>query len=63
MTQKFSFTVFVEVKRATGKFAGRDEIAEAIGDEIEGHDPGSFCSLGVDGESEYEIESEEVEDT
>lgn len=62
MTQKFVFTVSVEVNRTTGKFATRDEIAELIRAELEGSDPGTLDGLGADGASEYETEMWEVED-
>jgi hypothetical protein len=63
LSHRFTFTVTVEVNRTSGKFASRDEIAEAIISEIEGTDPGSLDGLGADGESEYEVESWEVEET
>ena len=62
MTQRFFFTVSVEVNRTTGKFATRDDIAERIRDELEGSNPGTLDGLGADAESEYEIEMWEVED-
>ncbi len=62
MSHRFTFTVNVEVTRTSGKFASRDEIAEALIEEIEGADPSSIYNLGADGESEYEIDSWEVEE-
>lgn len=63
MAQHFTFTLTVEVNRTSGKFAARDEIADAIIDELTSADPGSLYNLGADGESEYEIESWEAEET
>lgn len=53
----FTFTVTVEVERTEGKFAGREEIAEAIREELESADPGT-----VEGENggQYEVVSFEV---
>lgn len=63
MAQHFTFTLTVEVNRTSGKFAPRDEIADAIIDEINSADPSSLYNLGADGDSEYEIESWEAEET
>jgi len=63
LAQHFTFTLTVEVNRTSGKFASRDEIADAITDELNSADPGSLYNLGADGESEYEIESWEAEET
>jgi hypothetical protein len=62
MAHTFKFTVTVELERESGKFASRDEMAEAIRDEIEGADPGSVYGIGADGESSYTVNSWEVED-
>lgn len=46
------FTIEVEVEREQGKFASRDEIAEALAEAVEQAD---LSSLGADGTSEYVI--------
>ena len=63
MAQHFTSTLTVDVNRTSGKFASRDEIADAIIDELNSADPSSLYNLGADGESEYEIESWEAEET
>ena len=55
MTHRLSFTVQVELERVEGKFAGRDEMAEAITEMIENANEGDICGIGADGESDYEI--------
>ncbi len=62
MSHKFKLTVTVELTRTEGKFASRDEMIEALRDEIEGMDPGEIYGLGADGESTYEITSWEVDE-
>jgi hypothetical protein len=57
---KITFTVEVELERVQGKFAGKDEIAEAIAEMIEGANESSVDGVGADGDSEYEIVSWEV---
>ena len=54
---QFTFTVNVTAERSEGKFASRDEIGDAILDELQGSDPGT-----VDGEAggSYEITEWEV---
>ena len=39
---RFEFTVSVEVERTEGKFASRDELAEAIQEALDGADPGEL---------------------
>jgi hypothetical protein len=60
MAHTFTFTVRVELSRESGKFASRDEMAEALRDELEG--PGSVYGIGADGDSTYTVESWDVED-
>jgi hypothetical protein len=62
MAHTFTFTVTVELARESGKFAGRDEMADAIRDALEGADPGSVDGIGADGESSYTVESWDVGD-
>jgi hypothetical protein len=54
---QFTFTINVTAERSEGKFASRDEIGDAILDELEGADPST-----VDGEAGgvYEITEWEV---
>ena len=58
----YQFNVTVEVERESGKFAGRDEIEEALMEGIEsGVDGASLDGLGADGESTYTIEDISIE--
>jgi len=53
---KLTFLVEIEVERETGKFAGRDEIAEAILEELgSSTENADLSSLGMDGTSVYNI--------
>lgn len=53
---KIRVMVEVEVDRVTGKFASKDDVVEAIAEEIEGAISGlSLDGLGADGDSEYEV--------
>jgi hypothetical protein len=62
MAHHFEFRVTVEVTRESGLFAARDEIAEQLRDAIEGADPGYVSGVGANGDSEYTVDSWEVED-
>lgn len=53
---KIRFEVEVEVKKASGKFCSKDDVANAILEQLEGSDPGSIT---VD-DTEYEVESFQV---
>ena len=55
MAHRFVFTLTVELTRTEGKFAGRDEMADALIEEIEGNAPTELYGLGADGESAYEV--------
>jgi hypothetical protein len=59
----FTVTVRVELSRESGKFASREEMLEAIVDELDNVDPGQFDGLGADGESTYIVESWTTEAT
>lgn len=64
MSHKFTIQVTIELERESGKFASRDEMAEALVDAIDSSDPGSLDGLGADGESTYTITdwtSEEIQ--
>ena len=52
----YRFTIEVEVERVEGKFAPRDEIADAL---ISACEDASLYGLGADGASEYEVVSVE----
>jgi hypothetical protein len=59
-------TVTVEVQHVSGKFVRREEIAEQLRDSLECDVPdlaqdADLSGLGEDGESEYQVESVEVE--
>jgi hypothetical protein len=54
--------VTIDTERESGKFAGRDEIRDALIEAIESADPGSLDGLGADGESEYSVEDWTVEE-
>jgi hypothetical protein len=61
MAHRFTVTLEVEVERTEGKFASRDEIAEAIQEALANAGEGeSLSGLGADGDSEYEITSSVV---
>lgn len=60
MGMKITIAIDIEVERVEGKFASKDEIAEAIADELDAADPGTVSGVGADGASEYEITSWEV---
>lgn len=59
MAHRFTFTVEVELERTEGKFASRDEMAEAIIDMLEGAEDGVY-GIGSDGDSNYEVSNWEV---
>ena len=50
---RFSFTVEVEVERASGKFASREDIAEVIQEWLEGANEDEVYGVGSDGDSTY----------
>lgn len=52
-----TFTIEVTVERVAGKFAPRDEIADALATAVEDAD---LYGLGADGESEYNVEDVSV---
>lgn len=58
---RFRLAVDVELERTSGKFASRDELAEALIAELD-VDPGSIYGVGADGESEYDVTGWEVSD-
>jgi hypothetical protein len=62
MAHTFQFLVTVELTREQGKFAARDELADALRDELEGGDPGGVYGVGADGSSDYTVDSFTVED-
>jgi hypothetical protein len=59
---RLEYRVTVEIERLQGKFASKDEITEAILEEIRGANPDSIDGLGADGTSEYEITDWDVEE-
>lgn len=59
---RFTLTVEVEVERTEGKFAGRDEIADALVEAIEDANPSSVDGIGADGISSYEVVDWQVEE-
>lgn len=61
MAHTFKVEIEVEVERIEGKFASRDEIAEAIQEALASAGEGdSLSGIGADGTSEYEIVSSTV---
>lgn len=54
MAHRFTFTVEVELERSEGKFAARDEMADAIIDMLEGAEDGVY-GIGSDGDSSYDV--------
>lgn len=61
MAHTIEFKVTATIDRTSGLFASRDDIAEAMRQEIEDGNPGSLYGLGNNGDSEYEITDFEVE--
>lgn len=60
---QLTFLVNVETERESGKFAGRDEISEAISNAIQDAESNAeLSSLGADGDSVYNITSFEIEE-
>jgi len=62
MAHKFTFTVSVELEREEGKFASREEMADAIREWLEGADEGAIYGIGADGDSTYNTTSWEVDE-
>lgn len=62
MTHSFTFTVTVELERESGKFASREEMAEAVIEILMGAEESSVEGLGADGESSYNVTLWEVEE-
>lgn len=62
MSHHFTLTVEVELSRSQGKFASRDEMVEALVSEIEGADPGGLYGIGADSDSDYDVDSFEVQE-
>lgn len=60
MSHTIKLTVTIELERIEGKFASRDEMTEALIDELEGMDPGEIYGLGADGDTSYSIANWEV---
>jgi hypothetical protein len=61
MAHTFKVELEIVVERIEGKFASRDEIAEAIEEALASTGEGeSLSGLGADGNSEYEIISSAV---
>lgn len=50
----------IEVERISGRFASREEIEEALQEEVTSADPGNLSGLGSEGDSEYEVTSWDV---
>lgn len=61
-TSTFTFLVTVEAERESGKFASRDEIAEALITALEEADPGEIDGIGADSESTYNTVTWEVQE-
>lgn len=62
MAHTFTFTVTVEVEREHGRFASREDMAEAITEWLENADEGTIDGIGADGDSTYNTISWEVEE-
>ena len=61
MAHTFEFKITVTLERTTGKFASRDEMAEALIAELD-NDPGGIYGIGADGASEYDVTEFTVEE-
>jgi hypothetical protein len=55
MSSRFRFVVEVELERTEGKFAGRDEMADAIQNALDDANPSQVDGIGNDGTSTYEV--------
>lgn len=55
MSSRFRFVVEVELERVEGKFAGRDEMSDAIQNALDDANPSSVDGIGSDGTSNYEV--------
>lgn len=62
MAQKFTFTLSVEVALTEGKFASREEIAQAVKNEIITAEPLSLFGFGTDRGSVYKVKRWEIEE-
>ncbi len=61
MAHTFKVELEVVVERLEGKFASRDEIADAIAETLDHIAEGEYLSgIGADGTSEYEIASSTI---
>lgn len=58
---RIMLSVTVELTRREGKFASKDEVAEALRQLIADNDPGEVDGVGADGETAYDIDSFDVE--
>lgn len=58
---KVRLQVDVELSHVEGKFAGKDEVEEAIAEMVEAADEGMVSGVGADGDTTYEIEDWAVE--
>lgn len=56
------FRIKVDWEKTGGKFAPREEIVDAIREELESANPGNIDSIGADGDSDYEITEWEVDE-
>jgi 3-oxoacyl-(acyl-carrier-protein) synthase len=56
MSSRFRFVVEVELERTEGKFAGRDEMADAIQNALDDANPSQVDGIGNDGTSTYEVD-------
>lgn len=62
MAHRFTFTIEVTLERESGKFASRDEMADALVDVLEQADPGTVDGIGSDGDSYYTVSDFTVEE-
>lgn len=62
MAHTFEFKITITLERDQGKFAARDEMAEALIDELEGAEPSGVYGIGADGSSDYSVTDFTVEE-
>lgn len=62
MAHTFEFKITITLERDQGKFAARDEMSQALMDELEGADPGGVYGIGADGASDYSVTDFTVEE-
>lgn len=58
----YTFLVTVELRRESGKFAGRDEILDGLREQLEQAAGEGLSGLGADGATEYVVDDVAVDE-